>query len=310
MDVRTTRIRWRRQNLSTTSIDRKPPASPYRIVLASLYAVSAAILVALVVAGRSYYATPLEARPHHPGYWTWKPGGTIGEMVGVVGSGMMVVMLAYSLRKRVRVFRRLGSLSRWLDLHIYLGTMGPLLVVLHSSFKVHGLVALSFWSMIAVALSGVLGRYLYLQIPRTRAGEELTLADLAKQDQALSERLVRDFSLDAKLLERLDAIAAPSQGRGLMGAFASAFLADLTLRFRLRGFARECREVPRRLFGEFLVVARRKAVIRRRIVFWESLHRLFHYWHVVHKPFAVVMYVFMVVHIVVASMTGYGWAAR
>jgi hypothetical protein len=47
-------------------------------------------------------------------------------------------------------------------------------------------------------------------------------------------------------------------------------------------------------------------VVRRRIVFWDGLQRLFHHWHVVHKPFAIVMYVFMVVHVVVASMTGYG----
>jgi hypothetical protein len=65
--------------------------------------------------------------------------------------------------------------------------------------------------------------------------------------------------------------------------------------------------VPKHLVGEFLRVARRKAALKRRIVFWEALHRVFHYWHVIHKPFAVVMYVFMIVHIVVASMTGYGW---
>jgi len=232
-------------------------------------------------------------------------------MLGVVGSSMMLVMLGYSLRKRVRALRRLGPLSHWLDVHIYLGTVGPLLVVLHSSFKVKGLVALSFWSMIAVALSGVLGRYLYLQIPRTRAGEELSLGELMKQDQALSERLLREFHLDATLLQRLDALAAPSaEHAGLLRALAGALLADLTLRVRLRGFADGCRNVPRRLSGEFLRLARRKAVLRRRIVFWDALHRLFHYWHVVHKPFAVVMYVFMAVHIVVASMTGYGWAPR
>ena len=288
----------------------KTGPTPYRIAVVTLYAVSAAVLLALLWAGSSYYRTPIPQRAHHPGYWTWKPGGTTGSLVGVIGSTMMVVMLVYSLRKRVHAFRRFGALSRWLDFHIYLGTMGPLLVILHSSFKVHGLVALSFWSMIAVALSGVLGRYLYLQIPRTRAGEELTLAELAKQDQALSDNLVQQFRLDARLLEKLDALAAPSRGRrGLLGAFASAFLADLTLRYRLRGFARECRSIPQALFGEFLALARRKAVIRRRIVFWDALHRLFHYWHVIHKPFAVVMYVFMVVHIVVASMTGYGWAA-
>jgi hypothetical protein len=282
--------------------------SLFRIVLALLYVTSAAALLGLSWSGRSYYLTPIPARARHAGYWTWKPGGSVGQLLGVVGSAMMVVMLAYSLRKRVRALRRLGQLSHWLDIHIYLGTMGPLLVVLHSSFKVHGLVALSFWSMIAVALSGVLGRYLYLQLPRTRAGEELTLGELVKQDGALSTRLTQEFGLDTRLIERLEGLAAPPSGRrGVVRAFGGALVADLTLRYRLRGFARQCGQVPPRLFGEFLEVARRKAVVRRRIVFWEAAHRLFHYWHVVHKPFAVVMYVFMVVHIVVASMTGYGW---
>ena len=40
---------------------------------------------------------------------------------------------------------------------------------------------------------------------------------------------------------------------------------------------------------------------------WSQLQGLFHYWHVIHKPFAIVMYLFMIVHIVVASVTGYGW---
>jgi hypothetical protein len=278
------------------------------VALALLYLATGAALLYFLWSGASFYLTPLPARPRHAGYWTWKPGGSAGLLFGIAGSTMMVAMLVYSLRKRVRALRKLGPLSHWLDVHIYLGTMGPLLVVLHSSFKVHGLVALSFWSMVAVALSGVLGRYLYLQIPRTRAGEELTLAQLAKEDQALSEQLTRDFRLDAGLLQHLDALAAPSPGaRGLFRSFASALLAHFTLRFRLRGFARDCRQVPKQLVGEFLRVARRKAALKRRIVFWEALHRVFHYWHVIHKPFAVVMYVFMIVHIVVASMTGYGW---
>jgi hypothetical protein len=40
------------------------------------------------------------------------------------------------------------------------------------------------------------------------------------------------------------------------------------------------------------------------------VHELFHYWHVLHKPFAVVMYLFMLVHVAVAFATGYGWGSR
>jgi hypothetical protein len=39
-------------------------------------------------------------------------------------------------------------------------------------------------------------------------------------------------------------------------------------------------------------------------------HELFHYWHVLHKPFALVMYLFMAVHVAVAVMTGYAWGSR
>ena len=54
------------------------------------------------------------------------------------------------------------------------------------------------------------------------------------------------------------------------------------------------------------VIAQKK-VLRRRIVLWDAIHRLFHHWHVIHKPFAVVMYLFVVVHVVVASLAGYGF---
>ncbi len=51
-----------------------------------------------------------------------------------------------------------------------------------------------------------------------------------------------------------------------------------------------------------------KAVLEQRIAAWSRLQRLFHYWHVFHKPFAVLMYLFMVVHVAVVLLTGYGWA--
>jgi hypothetical protein len=220
---------------------------------------------------------------------------------------MMVLMLLYSVRKRVGALRRLGPLGRWLDIHIFLGVFGPLLVVLHSSFKVQGLVALSFWSMVVVASSGVLGRYLYLQIPRTRAGEERALADLEAEDRELSGQLRTRFGLDEAQLARLDALVAVPPRTGLLGGVARLLTDDLRLRSGLAEFAHSCRSVPRPVFREFERVVRAKAQARRRILLWDRVHELFHYWHVLHKPFALVMYLFMVVHVAVALVTGYGW---
>jgi hypothetical protein len=280
----------------------------FRSVLFLLYAVALLVLAAFFWEGQSFYLAPLAERAHHPGYWRFKPGGSVSHPLGIAGSGMLVLLLLYSVRKRVRAFRRLGPLPRWLDIHIFLGVTGPLLVVLHSSFKVRGLVALSFWSMVAVALSGVLGRYLYLQIPRSQLGDELTLAELSELDQRLADQLREQFGVDDASLAELERLTAPPGRGGLFGALVGVATSDLVLTRRLRAFARE--RPSARSLGPLIEVAREKALVHRRLVLWEALHRLFHYWHVVHKPFAVVMYVFMIVHVAVASMTGYAWGAR
>jgi hypothetical protein len=265
---------------------------------------------AIFASGLGYYRTPLLERAHHEGYWTWKAGGSVGHKLGVVGSSMMLLMLGYSLRKRVAALRRLGPLSRWLDVHVFLGVFGPLLVVLHSGFKVQGLVALSFWSMVVVASSGVLGRYLYLQIPRTRAGEVIALAEIEQQDRELSQRLRAGFGLDEAQLERIDVLVAIPERSGLALGFARMLVGQLRLRAALARFARGCRGVPKPLYRDFQRVVQQKALVRRRILLWDRAHELFHYWHVMHKPFALVMYLFMVVHVAVAVMTGYAWGSR
>jgi hypothetical protein len=275
-----------------------------------LYVAAAALVLVTFARGLDFYRTPLLERAHHEGYWHWKAGGSVGHRLGVAGASMMVLMLLYSVRKRLGVLRRLGPLGLWLDIHIFLGICGPLLVVLHSSFKVHGLVALSFWSMLIVASSGVLGRYLYLQIPRTRAGEERALEELEAEDRELSGQLRTRFRLDEAQIAGLDALVAIPARVGLLGGFARLVTDDLRLPSGLRAFARSCRSVPGPVFREFERVVRQKAQVRRRILLWDRVHELFHYWHVLHKPFAVVMYLFMIVHMAVALITGYGWVAR
>ena len=282
----------------------------WRRSLIFAYLVSAAIVLAVLAAGADFYRTPLLERAHHDGYWQWKAGGSVGHKLGITGASMMVLMLLYSVRKRVGALRRLGPLRRWLDVHIYLGVFGPLLIVLHSSLKVQGLVALSFWSMVVVALSGVLGRYLYLQIPRTRAGEEVALAELEAQDRELSGQLRNRFDLGEAQLARLDALVAVPTRVGLVGGFVRLVTDDLRLRSGLRAFAASCRSVPRPVVREFERVVRQKAHVHRRILLWDRVHELFHYWHVLHKPFALVMYVFMIVHVAVALATGYAGMDR
>ena len=280
----------------------------FRLLLALLYAAGVGAFLYFLADGASYYTTPLPERARHADFWTLKPGGSLGLRFGVAGLAMMTVMHLYSARKRLRALRRAGPLRHWLDLHILLGILGPLFVLLHSSFKVGGLVSISFWSMVAVALSGVFGRYLYLQIPRTRAGEELTLAEVEKADRELTLRLKQEFGADEAFLEGIDKAAAPPASRGLWGVLLALLLADLGVRRgHIAAMAGSLPGLPPRLARDLASLVRQKAALRRRILLWDALHGLFHHWHVLHKPFAVVMYLFVVVHVAVATLTGYGW---
>ena len=83
----------------------------HRLVLVTCYVAAAAVVGWLAWQGSDYYATPLIERPRHEDFWALKPGGTRGHLLGVIGSSLMVVMLVYSLRKRVAVLRRAGEAS-------------------------------------------------------------------------------------------------------------------------------------------------------------------------------------------------------
>lgn len=273
----------------------------------ALFVLALAGVAWLAVRGWSYYSTPLIERPRHEDYWLLKPGGSWGKLYGVAGTALMLLMLSYPLRKRTGLFGKLGTLRSWLVFHIFCGIVGPLLIVLHTSLKFKGLVAISFWSMVVVALSGVLGRYLYRQIPRARSGDELSLAEARRAEEELGARLA-ELGVPAAALARLDELAraGPDPAGGALALLLRLPFADLRLRWRLAELRRELAAVPAPLRRRAKRLARRKARLARRIVLWSRLQALFHYWHVLHKPFAVVMYLFMAVHIAVVTLAGYG----
>ena len=79
---------------------------------------------------------------------------------------MLVGVILYSARKRVSWLGGAGGLGNWLQFHIFLCTLGPLLVLLHTTFRFGGIVSIAFWSMVLVVASGVFGRYVFARIPK------------------------------------------------------------------------------------------------------------------------------------------------
>src|SRR3546814_4337178 len=76
----------------------------------------------------------------------------LGYWMGVVGGSLMLLLLLYPLSKRARALRELMPLRYWFALHMFLGIFGPVLVLLHSTLRLHSLNAtVAFWSMVIVA---------------------------------------------------------------------------------------------------------------------------------------------------------------
>ncbi|HTO93755.1 MAG TPA: hypothetical protein VMM80_05265 [Bacteroidota bacterium] len=280
-----------------------------------LFLIGAGLLstVVLGIHGAGFYATPLEERPFHPQYESLKPTGVVGQGYGVVGSLMITVgVIMYSSRKRWRAMANMGRIKNWLEFHIFLCLLGPILVLFHTTFKFGGLVAVSFWSMTAVVLSGVVGRYFYVQIPKGIQGNELSSQELNVENEKIAEDLRRQFGLDANLLKLIDSAALPGRPvaeMGLMEVLSFFIVSDFTRRSRLHAlFANlERRGLRGHMLARIRAMATRRIILTRRIAFLQQFKKLFHYWHVVHLPFSIVMFVILSIHVGVAIAFGYTW---
>src|SRR5664280_335642 len=169
----------------------------HKLFISILVAIVIISLIALTYKGIAYYRTSLEERFYKTDNNLLKPSGFLGHGFGIVGSFLMVTgVIIYMARKRYRIFSRLGILKHWLEFHIFLCTLGPILVLFHTAYKFGGLVAISFWSMVAVFLSGIVGRFIYLQIPHTIEGQELSLNDIRSQKTDIAGILKSSHNLD------------------------------------------------------------------------------------------------------------------
>ena len=284
----------------------------FKIIIYLLYIISFGAIIYSFIFGFNFYGTELIERPHHDLFDHLKPGGLLGHGYGIIGTVMMLFLLLYSIRKRTKIFGKAGAVSRWLDVHIYFGIVGPLLIVLHTSFKLNGIVAISFWSMVAVALSGVIGRYLYLQIPRGIRGNELSMQELEEMDNKLSFDILNSYEIEPDVLENLQSriLGNINPNRNTVSLLFSLLFSDIFRFIKNSHLKREIRKnigLPTSQIKDLVKITKKKALIHRRVLLLDKIHKLFHYWHVIHKPFAIIMYLIMIVHVAITVILGYTW---
>jgi len=280
-------------------------------ILHLLYIVGFTSILVVALVAMPYYSLPLGDRPHAELHTQFKPGGIWGHGLGIVGSAMVLLLLLYSARKRNRLGLRFGPLSRWLDVHIFFGITGPLLITLHTAMKFKGIVSVSYYSMVIVALSGVFGRYVYMQIPRDGSGHMLGIEASRRRVEEIQASLADRLPPDA--LEGIARFVSVTRGYDASGARAliTTLVDDIRLPWRTRRLQKSLRagsrDIPKAEIREIARLAREQSVTVRRVAAMDAMTRTLHYWHVFHKPFAYIMIAIMIVHVAVVVLLGYKW---
>jgi hypothetical protein len=250
-------------------------------IVVGIYAVIVlGTLIYLSYFGYSFYNLPIEERFYHPDYELLKPSGILGHGLGVIGTLLILFGVSiYWVRKRFRMFEHLGFLKDWLEFHIFLCTLGTIMILFHTSFKFGGIVSIGFWSLVVVFFSGIIGRYIYLQIPKTIEGEEMNIQEIENMKLFLEKEITAECGVE--------------------------YFPEMTkkeLNHALKG-----KKIHWRKLRRINLLFRRQMILKRKIKDLDKMKKIFRYWHVIHLPFALIMLIIMLIHVGVVVYFGYLW---
>jgi hypothetical protein len=282
----------------------------HQIYITTLASIVVLTFLLLLYKGVPYYCTPLEERFYHPDHDLFKPSGVFGHGLGIVGTLLIVIgVFGYIAKKKYKFLARFGRLKYWLEFHIFLCSLGPVMILFHTAFKFGGIVSISFWSMVAVVVSGIIGRFIYVQIPRTIEGRELSLSEIQGMKANLGEVLKGQYRMEETGYQLvLEAVSVNRQkfGANLLSDMFNKYLEDKkTLRqvkttLRENGLASPDVRKVAKLVGNELT-------LNNRIERLAIMQKMFKYWHVIHLPFALIMLIIMIIHVAVTMAMGARW---
>lgn len=293
----------------------------HKTILKVAYLTACLLTIALLIYGSDYYWLAAAYRALSPKHAYLKPSGTIGLRLGMLGFLMFLLIYLYPLRKKWGWLGRKGNSRHWLNFHVLLGLSAPVVITFHSSFKFSGIAGVAYWLMILVSFSGIVGRYIYAQIPRSLNYAELSFkeaqekgTELAAQLQALGILTQRDIASLVRLpnLQQAERLS-------LAGALLDMLLFDAAFPFRvwrlrqkmlwshtrnvfaIAGF-RHSRNIS---LERAISLAREQMLVSKKIIFLSKSQRMFQLWHVIHRPFSYSFALLATIHVVLMLMLGY-----
>jgi hypothetical protein len=292
----------------------------HRRRLYALYVLAIVSNLAIFFYGFDYYKLASVDRPFSPKHHMLRPSGPIGLYLGFVGVALFVGIFLYPIRKHWPWLGQIGKTRHWLDIHVLMGLTAPFIVAFHSTLKFKGIAGMAFWIMFAVSASGVVGRYLYAQIPRKVTTAELSMKELQELQEGLSQQLAAQRVLPEADLRAL--LRMPDANRvarlPIVVALVYMMILDVIRFFRVARLRRHALGFGRSLsaLAGFLPTGHREleraihaaaeeAALSKRVLFLSRSQKVFHLWHVVHKPFSYAFAVLALLHIGLQFVLGY-----
>lgn len=289
----------------------------------------AALAVLLVTSigayGLRYYILPIDQRPYSDLHPLLKPSGLIGINLGVFGTVLFFIIFLYAFRKVIPWLGRWGSARHWMDFHVIAGITAPFIIAYHASFKFQGIAGFAFWIMTAVAVSGIIGRYLYAQIPRSLNAADVSMKESKDEEQELSQALLAQSIYSAKQLSQIFNVPTADHIRkiGAFGGLCEMIVMDVRRPFQVAALRRSVSSTGRRVLSlggilssgdseveRVIELVREKASLSKKVIFLGTTQKIFHLWHVIHRPFSYAFALLAVMHIAVVMGLGFmslGW---
>ncbi len=296
------------------AVARPAPAPRRKSQRADAIAIAIACLapLALTAWGWRYYSLSFAGRLRSPLHPLLKPSGPVGLGLGVAGLALFLFMWLYPFRKSVKWLAWTGPVGGWIRVHVVAGLAIPILVAVHAGWRFDGLIGLGYLSMFVVSLSGIVGRYLYVRIPRSRNGLEMTMEEVSGERRALITNIAAATGLVPAEVERRLAVDTRSYAgldplRTLWRMMQDDIGRGRTLRQLERELARPRAgraALSRKDLRETMKLARRELTLSQQVRMLEATRRVFGYWHIAHRPFAITALIAVLVHVVVAVVVG------
>ena len=230
----------------------------------------------------------------------WQPGRFWGLTFGTIAAVLFFNAGLYPLRRRLKA-RPLGTVQRWLQLHVYGSTIALLFVLIHVGFRLPGgqfgwwLFGLSVWTSLTGILGVVLQKWLPVVIARNLRVEAIydRIPELVERLNVEADKLMNGAgdALSRTYRESVKPMLAAPMPR--WGYVFDVRQARAKMTEPLTRNATFTEEADRELLRDLTSIVNDKLDLDVHM----SLQRALRAWLVLHIPAAVVLLGLLIIHV-------------